>query len=53
MHITSDPGKLILERLQAILSERPLFTKLLLKYPPVNLNLPALLEVLESLKGEG
>jgi hypothetical protein len=51
MDITSDPGTAVMERLQSIFKMRPMLFKHLKKYKPQDLNMPTLLEVLDSLKG--
>jgi hypothetical protein len=53
MHIPSDPGNLLLNRLQSILCERPFLLEQLKIYRPENINLSTLLEVLDFLKGDG
>jgi hypothetical protein len=53
MDIPSDPGSVVMGRLQSVFGMRPLLLKLLKTYKPQDLNMPTLLEVLDSLKGQG
>jgi hypothetical protein len=53
MHIPNDPGLLLLTRLQNIFIERPSLMLILKQYRPEDINLPTLLEVLDTLKAPG
>jgi hypothetical protein len=53
MHIPNDPDPLLLKRMQNIFVEKPILLELLQKYEPKDINLPTLLEVLDSLKSNG
>ena len=53
MHIPSNPDTNLLTRLQKILIEKPSLIAILKKYPPIDINLQTLLEVLDTLKAPG
>jgi hypothetical protein len=53
MDIPSDPGFNYLSRLKKILIEKPSLGIMLKTYPPKDINFPALLEVLDTLKAPG
>ena len=53
MHIPNDLDPLLLKRMQNIFVEKPILLELLQKYEPKDINLPSLLEVLDSLKSNG
>ena len=53
MDIPSDPGLILLNRLHNILTSRPFLIKMLKKYRPQHINMPTLLEILDTLKSNG
>ena len=53
MHFSANPEMEALQRLQSICDGRPSLLMLLKKYPPINMNLVTLIEVLDALRGPG
>jgi len=53
MHFPANPGMEALQRLQSICSGRPSLLMMLKQYPPININLATLIEVLDTLRGPG